>query len=278
MLRAVERGEPLPLGCCAHDDALLRDRAQIEGMERLAVLQHHVVGHVDHVVDGALVGGQQPLLQPRGRRPHAHPADHRAGVARAQLRVVDLDADGVGRARDRVAEGGLADGVGGARGDLVRHAQDRQAVAAVGRHLHHERIGAGQIGGEGGAEGRVVGEHQDALVLVAQAQLALGADHALGDDAADGGGAERAQLARALVMELGADAGEGDVLPCGDVGRAADDRLRPRAGIDGGEPQAVGVGVRAQLEHAADDDVLAPRRRGAGQVGRLDALHRETVR
>ena len=38
------------------------------------------------------------------------------------------------------------------------------------------------------------------------------------------------------------------------------------------------LGWRAQLKHAADDDALAPPRRGAGQVGRLDALHRETVR
>ena len=51
---------------------------QVEGVQRLAGQQHHVVGDVDHVGDGALAGGHQARLQPRRRGPDAHVLEARA--------------------------------------------------------------------------------------------------------------------------------------------------------------------------------------------------------
>ena len=52
MILPVEGGECFPR--CGHADGKRTgDRRGIEGMERLSRLEHHEVGDVDHVVDGA---------------------------------------------------------------------------------------------------------------------------------------------------------------------------------------------------------------------------------
>ena len=51
---AVERLKHLARSRRSHYDGLLLDPVQVEGVEGLAVLQHYVVGHVDHVVYGPL--------------------------------------------------------------------------------------------------------------------------------------------------------------------------------------------------------------------------------
>ena len=51
---------------------------EVEGVEGLAQFEHDVVGHVDHVVDGAHARRPQPLLHPGRRRADAHPLITRA--------------------------------------------------------------------------------------------------------------------------------------------------------------------------------------------------------
>ena len=65
----------------------------IEGVQRLAQLEHHVVGDVDHVVQRPPARGDDPLGEPLGRRPDLDAADEPRGVACAQLGIVDLDGD-----------------------------------------------------------------------------------------------------------------------------------------------------------------------------------------
>ena len=57
-------------------------------------------------------------------------------------------------------------------------------------------------------------------------------------------------------MSIAPFSGEGDLLAGGDVGRATDDRLRPLAGVDRSEAEAVGVGVGLDAEHVGHADEL----------------------
>ena len=236
----------------------------VEGVERVAEFEHHVVRDVDDVVDGALPGGAQPLLHPLRRGPDRHPLDDRGGVARAQVGGVDGDRRGVGhvgvalgvvavvRAHGLAGDGGARDG-GGFAGDAdhVHH------VGAVRPRVHVEHHVA-EVVGERAADGRVGGQFEDALVRLGEPELALGQHHPGRLDAADRRGLERRSLAVARVDELGAFARERDALPGGDVRRAAHDGPRlARAVLDGRELEAVGVRVRLDREHLGDRHQLA---------------------
>ena len=79
----VEQPQRLAGARATHDDAAL-ELAQVVGVHRLAELEHHVVGDVDHGADRAQAGAAQPLAQPQRRlRLRAHAADD-AAAKRAQ--------------------------------------------------------------------------------------------------------------------------------------------------------------------------------------------------
>jgi hypothetical protein len=61
----VERGELLAVIGATDDQQAVGDAAEVEGVQRAADEQHHVVGDVDDVVDRALASGHQARLQPR---------------------------------------------------------------------------------------------------------------------------------------------------------------------------------------------------------------------
>ena len=111
-------------------------------------------------------------------------------------------------------------------------------------------IGSTPASGVPGLE--LVVEDHDPRVLGADRELVLGQDHPVGLHAAQLGHAELG-----AVGHHRARARDGDGLPRGDVGRAADDLLRAAvADVDHAHLQAVGVGVPAGLEHRADDEAL----------------------
>ena len=113
-----------------HDPAF--DTVTVKGVHRLAQLKQHIVGYVNHRVDGADPAAAQFLFHPQRRRRFDVDAFHRAAqIARARLRGVNLN-------RQHIVNGG------GNRGDfrrvqrrLVQHghvardADDAQAVGAV---------------------------------------------------------------------------------------------------------------------------------------------------
>ena len=257
---------------------MLAEEVVVERVQRLPVLDHDVVGDVDDVVDRAHPEGGQAVLHPLRRGADLHARDHRGDVAGAEIWVANLDRRLVldGAARLLIVEAGLADGAAGERRDLAGDAQHGEAVGPVRRDLDVEDDVA-EVAREGRAEGRVVGQHEDALVLVGQAQLALGADHAARLDAANLCRLQLRRMTAVRVDQVGADAGEGDLLPRGDVRRAADDGVRGAAHIDGGEAQPVGVGVRVDGRHAPDDDVV-PALADDLDVVDLDARERQAVR
>ncbi|GAA3071608.1 hypothetical protein GCM10020000_65310 [Streptomyces olivoverticillatus] len=131
-LGAVEGGELLAgLGAADADGAL--DARAVVGVQRLAQLEHHVVGDVHGERDRAHARLLQAALEPdRGARLGVEAGDRAGGEAVAGGRVGDLDGVAVAVGRRDVQQGRVAQrqAVGG--GQLAGDAAHGQAVAAVG--------------------------------------------------------------------------------------------------------------------------------------------------
>ena len=180
----------------AHQDAVGTELAAVEQMIRLGQVQHHEVRDVHEQVDGTLARGQQQVAHPLRGLAVLQAVNRDPKVAAATLGL-DLHRHGV-----RVTVGGQF------RGDGL------EVAAEDGRHFAGDTAVAPEVGavreglvvdlddpvvvtfdgaqdlGHGLADHVLVlvgseGQHPDAVVLVAEPQLALGADHADGLDPAD---------------------------------------------------------------------------------------------
>ncbi len=193
--------------------------AGVEGVQRLAPAEHHVVGHVDDVVDGPHAGVRETRLEPGRRLAHLDAADDPRRVARAQVGVRDLDGDGLGR-RGAAEDGGLGDGRrrqldAGRRRDLTGDAVDAEAVGPVGGELQLEHgLADRQVVLQGLAHDPVRGQHDDAGALLLEAELLLAHHHAVALDAAQVG-----LLELEPVLEDGAAERDGDDVARLEVGR-----------------------------------------------------------
>ena len=144
---AVQGGELLALLGPTDDDVAALHIAVVEGVHGLAVLQHHIVGDVHDVVDGADAHAPQPLPHPLGGGADLYVPHHPGGVPGHQVGGGSLDVQqvrqhAVGAALHlRLMEGqGLL--IGG--GHLPGQADDAEAVRPVGGDLklHHMVVGA----------------------------------------------------------------------------------------------------------------------------------------
>ena len=278
-LDVVERDDPLAAPRAAHDHGGAAETGQIVYVHRLVELEHHVIRGVHDVVDRAHAHRLEPPPEPRGRRADACPADHGGVEPGARLDVLDRDPDAANRfARAGAAGGWHVDRFGAGnlrqaerrpvrRRELARHALVTQEVGPVGGDVHHEPRVSKREHVKQRRPGRSVGgELEDAIMLLAEAELARGAEHPLAYHAAD-----RARLdAESLGPgHLGAEPGKRVALPHRDIGRPADDGQGFAAAIvHPGEADlgGLGIGVRADLEHPGDDE-----RRQLG-VQRLDGV------
>ncbi len=265
-LLPVEGEQPLAGARRAHAHAAAPQPIEIEGVERLAELEHHQVGDVHDVVDAALARGLEARRQPGRRRRDAHAPHDARRVAVAAGAVLDLDAHvrgcrapalggRAGREQERPPEEGA---------HLARDPEQGGAVAAIGRDLEVEDGVAGPDHlGEGAPDRRRGVEHEDAGVVVAETELSRRANHPVRGDAAD----LRALDARA-ARELAPDQSDGNALAGGHVRRPAHDLERlADAHVDAAHGEAVGVGVLLTREHVAH----AQRREiGAAALRRLD--------
>ena len=131
---AVQGGELFARRGAAHEDVTVGHGVQVKGVQRLVELQHHIVGDIHHIVDGAQAGAGQAVLQPVGRGADFDAGDDRCGVAEAQVGVGDGDPrQGVHRRAGLViGHGRRAHGLAGDGADFPGHAEDGQAVAPVG--------------------------------------------------------------------------------------------------------------------------------------------------
>src|SRR6202007_2906035 len=81
-----------------NDDPVPAQLAKIESVERLAHLEHYVVGYVDNVVDRSHPGRLQPRLHPVRRWSHPNALHNSGDVARTKVFVFDrYRASGRGR-------------------------------------------------------------------------------------------------------------------------------------------------------------------------------------
>ena len=246
--------------------------SRVEGVERLAGFEEDVVGDVDDVVDRAMAGGGDGLLQPCGARADFDVGEMRRTIIRAKIGRAEP-----GRPRGRVSrkmerrggddpEAARADG-----GDFPRDAAIGEEVGAVGGDLDVEEGVAGLVLGEDFPEGRVRREDEKALGVLGERQFLLGAQHALGKFAA-----QFRFLDDETARQLRAGQGERHFVADLVVLRAADDLARGRTVVDLADAEAVGVGVLRGGKNLRDDDVGALHA-GDGNVLDLGAGEGEPV-
>ena len=237
---------------------------QVKGVQRLTGEHHHVVGDVDDVVVRAHAQGVEALDHPVGRRTDLHVAHDAGNIAVAEALVGDLDRKLViGRAaglgldgRQLNVEIAVEDGAG-----LAGHADHGQAIGTVGRDLAVEHgVARAHVLGKRHAAGRIFGQDHNAGVVAAQAELARGAVHAHGHDAA-----KLALLDLDVAGQNRADHGRDDVVAGLEVLRAADDLQRSGiavgveilvAHIDRAHIHVVAIGVRGLGEHLGGHHVV----------------------
>ena len=247
----------------------------VKGVEGLAHLQHHIIGDVHDIADGAHPGLAQPLLHPQGRRADGHVPDEGGGVAVTEGRVFNFHGGVVGGGV--VAVGlpfvrGQMEGRTGQRVDFPGHAAHTQAAGHIRRQFDLHHIVA-QIIRQRDAGRRIQGQKQNALVLLAQSQFQLRADHSCGTDAADFGRFEFLEGAWAFVAigvhQHRAPAGKGDfedgqcarcqtlAFVLEEVGRAGNHLLGfSLAVLHIHQHQSVRVRVGFHCDHLADDECL----------------------
>ena len=258
-LDSIQGGEFFALFCPTDDDfdlvpADIASSGQkfviIERVQRLTPFEHDIVGDVHQIVNRALAHQLQAMLHPERCGLHLHIPDDGGRVPMTEVIIDDFHIDiGLGRWR-----GGLPGGHGDMEGsfqdgcDLPGHADDRSDADHVGGDVDIEHH-IPQIIGQGCAYRGILGEDDDAFVLVRDAQLSFGTHHALGEDASD---FPRLELfgfegIGICVDEDRARGGERDLLALVarlEVGRAGDHGQRfPGTVIHGDQGQAIRVGV-----------------------------------
>ena len=112
-------------------------------------------------------------------------------------------------------------------------------------------------------------------MVIPDAQLPLGADHAFGNNTPDPGGLQGLQITTVGIEKLRTDSGERDLLLLRHVGRPAHHLDLNAAGVHCTQSQAVGVGVGVHFSHVAHVAVL-PAADGS-DLRHLGAGHGQTM-
>ena len=267
----IKGGQPFPRRSLPDHDRALQP-VSVVSVQRLPGLQHHIVGDVDVEADRTHPGGHQPSRHPGGR-----------GSVRVDVldRQRNEDRAVLGLQSDRVATLGRAhatDQVGvGERdpeclGGLAGDAAHAEAVADVGGDvdLQHFVAGLQHFHGVGTQHLRaavdLLGQHHDAVVVGAQAQLVLGADHAVRHAAVGLAGGDLEATGQHCARQC-----HHDVVAALEVAGAADDPARRQLAdvhLTPADHLAVALRLLGELQDAshhhrpADLDTRA-----------LDALH-----
>ncbi len=270
-----------PIGLAVERDDLLavlrlpRDQRAGElgaviNVERPAEVDRHEIGDVDQHRDRLLADRLELALHPVGRGAVGHTRHGLREEGGAALRIVDAHVRRRIVARDRLQRGHAIDvcerleRAEAGRREVARDAAHTHAVLPVGRDRHFvERVVEARPRGIAVADRRVLGQLNDAVMVLAQQQLAERAHHAVRFDATDRGDLERHVGPRNPGARAAEDADETRAR----VGRAAHHLHRPVPRIDRQHLQLVGLRVRRGGQHARDRE----RTQHVGGVG--DILH-----
>src|SRR6266481_7919883 len=79
------------LGAADHN-AMVTHFVVVEGVDRMSEFEHHVIAHVDDVVDAGYAGSFEAVLEPFRRGLNFHAANYTSGEAAAELGRLNLDA------------------------------------------------------------------------------------------------------------------------------------------------------------------------------------------
>ena len=243
---AVEGGQPLTVARTSYDDRAAH-LVGVVAVDGATGLEHDVVGDVDRQRDRPHPGGGDPLGDEVRRGRVRVEAPHRAGDEdRAAFGVLHHDRVALVVGRGRVAHGGIAEVARALDRDqhLAGDAADGQRVRAVGVDLELDGLlveseqGAYVLAGLAG----VGGEHDDPVVVLADAELARGTDHP-GRDVAVG-------LARGDLEPAGQDSPgqhDDDQVARREVVGPADDALRLTGAVGVGDVDGAPVDGLAVL-------------------------------
>ena len=143
-------------------------------------------------------------------------------------------------------------------GDFACDAAIRKQVGPVGRDFNVEHRVAGHVLAEDFPDRRVGRQDEQALRILGQREFLRGAEHALGQLAA-----QLRFLDDEVAGQLRAGQGERRLVAVLEIFRAADDLAHAVAVVDLADAQAVGVRMRHGRKDLPDDDV---RRVDAGAV------------
>ena len=247
---AVE-GQNLLAGLRLARDQRTAELGAIIDMERAAKTDHDEIGDVDQSRDRLLTDRFQATLEPFRRRAigdagHALRIEGRAGIGcvRAHIRASALRRDGGQLADDRIERLERANALGR---QIARNAAHAHAILPVGRHRDFDD-GIVQPGiiGKGRADRRILGQFDDAVMILAQLQLARGAHHAVGFDTADRRDTQHHAIGRHRRAGKAEHADQARTR----IGRTADDLQRAIPSIDGQNLQLVGLRMRRSRQHA----------------------------
>ena len=230
-------------GCCTTDDDFAALKvADIEGMKRYTMFQHHIVCDVDQVIDRADADCIQCFFHPFGRFADFDAADNAGCVQGADVRIfqchkgsiffcctiaaVDVDSIGFHFGSEESCQ---VTGDADVRQPVRTVRSDRAVVYRVGI----------QEFTEGHAEFCIGRENHESVMIIAESQFPGGAHHTEGFHAAEFAflNDERAFF----IFEFGADCGEGDNVPCITVGSTADDLKHFITFIDLTDGEVIGI-------------------------------------
>jgi hypothetical protein len=256
ILRAVQR-QHLFAGARAPHHQVALHPGRVEHVQRPAAVEGDVIGDVDQRVDRPEPDGDQALLQPFRRRSVLDPPHQPEREAGAQIGRLERDGNrAFALAFDRFDRAGLQRAEPGG-GEVAGDAVNAGGVGAVRRQadLDHRIVELGPFG-EGRAHRRVLGQVDNAGVLVGKLQFALRTHHAVALHAADLADRQRDVDAR----HIGARRGEGADQAGARVGRAAHHlHRRAAARVDRQHLELVGVGVFFRRQHPGDHKRLQRR-------------------
>ena len=260
---AVQQRQRLAGAREAHDDVAV-EQAVVVGVQRLAELEHHVVGDVDDGRDRADAAALEALLHPRRRRrarrrcrrsTRAAKARARQRRPRRERRACALTVDG-----RRRASGGSVSGAPVMAATSRAMPSERQAIGAIGRELEREQRvverRAPRADRRRSAHRRV--EQQQARRVVGRCRARL-AEHSMPCDSTP------RIVARLIARPPGSAAptsAHGAVMPAAAFG--APQTIcsgAPAPASTRAHAQAVGVRMRRDAIDRADDDA-GERRRG----------------
>ncbi len=241
-----------------------RDLVRVEHMQGPAEIDGEEVGDVGEHVDRPQPDRGEAGFQPVRALAVGDAAHRAAQHPRTGFGKLVTPGDGAGAGSGDSARRKFDQRAEPGGGKVARHAAYRQRIAAIGgdADFDHRIVQPGPMG-IGGADRRIFRQLDDAVMILAEPELACGDQHAFGFDAADFAHLQGDAGAR----HVGAGRRKYHFQPGARIRRTAHHGKLGVAGIHAAGAQPVGIRVLHRLDDLGDDE------RGQRRGAVLDAFH-----